>query len=199
MRALVFTCLLSASLLVTSCADISRQPSKAPNWNQRVKQLSALTRWSASGKLAIRTEAQSETASLDWQQTGDNTYILLTGPLGLGATSIDSDRNTLQVSRGGDTRIFDISSAAASEATIGWDLPLQELPFWIRGLPSPRTPIEGQVFEQNLLQQLQQQGWTITYENYALFDHFTLPTRVTIERNDTRARLIIRNWSDFSS
>lgn len=199
MRALVITCLLGANLLVTSCADLGKQPPDAPNWNQRVEQLRALTRWSASGKLAIRTETQSETASLDWQQNGDSTHIRLTGPLGLGATSIDSDRNTLQVSRDGDTKTFDISSAAASEATMGWDLPLQELPFWVRGLPSPGTPIEGQVFEQNLLQQLQQQGWTITYENYALFDHFTLPTRVTIERNDTRARLIIRNWSGFSS
>ena len=184
---------------MTSCADISKKTPRVPNWNQRVEQLSALTRWSASGKLAIRTQTQSETASLDWQQDGHNTHILLTGPLGLGATSIDSDRSTLQVSRDGDTRIFDISSAATSEATIGWDLPLQELPFWIRGLPYPRVSIEGQVFELGLLLQLQQQGWTITYENYALFDHFTLPTRVTIERNDTRARLIIRNWSDFSS
>ena len=199
MRVLVFTCLLGASLLVTSCAKMNKQPPSAANWNQRLEQLSALTRWSASGKLAIRTEAQSESASLDWKQDGYNTHILLTGPLGLGATAIDSDRNTLQVSRDGDTKIFDISSAAVSEATIGWDLPLQELPFWIRGLPSPKTPIEGQVFQQNLLQQLKQQGWTITYENYALFDHFTLPTRVTIERNETRARLIIRNWSDFSS
>jgi outer membrane lipoprotein LolB len=199
MRVLVFACLLGASLLVTSCADINKQPPISPNWKERVEQLSALSRWSASGKLAIRTEAQSQSASMDWQQDGHSTHILLTGPLGLGATSIDSDRNTLQVSRDGNTKTFDISSAAASEATIGWDLPLQELPFWIRGLPSPTTPIEGQVFQQNLLQQLKQQGWTITYENYALFDHFTLPTRVTIERNDTRARLIIRNWSDFSS
>ena len=199
MRALVVTAVLGASLLLTSCADIGKQPPGAPNWNQRVEQLSALTRWSASGKLAIRTKAQSETASLDWQQDGNNTHILLTGPLGLGATAIDSDRNTLQVSRDGDVKIYDISSTATSQATIGWNLPLQELPFWIRGLPSPGTPIEGQIFAQNLLQQLQQQGWTITYENYALFDHFTLPTRVTMERDNTRARLIIRNWSDFSS
>ncbi|MFT5711537.1 MAG: outer membrane lipoprotein LolB [Halioglobus sp.] len=199
MRALVFVCLLGANLLVTSCADISKQPPSAASWNQRVEQLSALTRWSASGKLAIRTEVQSQSASLDWQQDGHSTHILLTGPLGLGATAIDSDRNTLQVSRDGSTKIFDISSAVASEATIGWDLPLQQLPFWIRGLPSPETPIEGQVFHQNLLRQFQQEGWTITCENYSLFDHFTLPTRVTVERSNTRARIIIRNWSDFSS
>lgn len=199
MRVLVFACLLGGSLLVTSCADISPQRPNAPHWNEQVEQLSALTRWSASGKLAIRTEAQSQSANMDWQQDGHNTHILLTGPMGLGATAIESDRNTLQVSRNGDTKTFDISSTAASEATIGWDLPLQELPYWIRGLPSPKTPIEGQVFQQNLLQQLQQQGWTITYENYALFNHFTLPTRVTIERSNTRARIIIRKWSDFSS
>ncbi len=126
--------------MLTSCADLGKQPSSAPNWSQHVEQLSALTRWNASGKLAIRTEAQSQSAALNWQQDGDNTHILLTGPLGLGATSIDSDRYSLQVSRDGDTKVFDISSAATSEATIGWDLPLQDLPFWIRGLPSPKTP-----------------------------------------------------------
>lgn len=186
-------------MLLTSCADVSKQPSNAPNWNQRVAQLLVLTRWSASGKLAIRTKAQSQSAGFNWQQDDHSTHILLTGPLGLGATSIDSDRHTLKISRDGDTETFDMSSGLADEATIGWNLPLQELPFWIRGLPYPEAPIEGQIIQQSLLQQLQQQGWTITYENYASFDRLTLPTRITIERNDTRARLIIRNWSDFSS
>jgi len=199
MQVLIFSCLLGASLLVTSCADISPQRPDAPHWNEQVEQLSALTRWSAHGKLAIRTEDQSESANLDWQQEGRNTHILLTGPMGLGATAIESDRNTLQVSRNGDTQTFDISSAGAGEVINGWDLPLQQLPFWIRGLPFPSAPIEAQVFQQNLLQQLQQQGWTITYENYALFGRFTLPTRVTIERSNTRARIVIRSWSDFSS
>jgi len=198
MRLAPLASLLILSTILAGCAGTPTQSPKNLAWQERVEQLSALSQWSASGKLAIRTANNSQSASLEWQQSGPVTRIYLTGPMGLGATSIESDQKTLRVNRDGHTQTYDISSGIPRDAGITSDLPLQALPHWIRGLPNPTTPVEERVLEHNLLQKLRQQGWTITFEDYRRFEHYTLPTRIKIERDDTQARLILRNWTGFS-
>ena len=194
---------LCASLFLASCINMPGRVSTDLDWQHRSAQLSAISHWKATGKLAIRTNDKSESASLVWNQAGNMTHILLSGPMGLAATSIESDREQLRVKRDGATRTFDISSREAITEGIGWDLPLQALPYWLRGLPAPspdqkeQTP--DQIVEQGLLRQVKQLGWTVTYESYGQFEQFALPTRLKIERNGTRARMIIYNWTNFSS
>ncbi len=191
--------LFCACLLLASCARLPEQTATEMSWQDRVAQISALSHWKASGKLALRTPSQSESANLEWTQGNKITQILLSGPMGLGATAIESDTVQLRISRDGQTQVYDISSQAASDVIIGWDLPLQALPYWILGLPSPQAPVLNQLVEDGLLRQIKQLGWTITYEQYQQFEQYTLPTRLTIERDSTRARLIIRHWGNFSS
>lgn len=183
-------------LILAGCAELPKQPETELGWRDRSAQLTTLSRWNASGKLAIRTENQSESANLEWAQANNISRIHLSGPMGIGATAIESDRKQLQISRNGETRHYDIATAGAD---MGWDLPLQALPYWILGLPSPQNSIQGELIENGLLRQVKQLGWTVTYQSYGQFDQYTLPTRMKIERGDTHARLIIRNWTDFSS
>ncbi len=186
-------------LLLSSCTGLPPHTAADLDWHDRSTLLLALTGWNNTGKLSIRTLDQSESANLKWSQAGNRTRIRLSGPLGMGATSIESDTQQLQVSRNGETRHYDISSQAASTASIGWELPLQALPYWILGLPSPQTPVLGQLVKNGLLRRLEQLGWTVTYETYGQFEQYTLPTRLKLEHGSTRARLIIRNWTQFSS
>lgn len=166
------------------------------SWQDREAQLKALSHWKASGKLALRTADKSESATLQWKQSNNVAQIVLSGPLGLNTTSIESDQTSLTIRQSGQIRHYDISSGTIPSA---WDLPVQALPYWILGLPAPGEPIHEQVIEQNAIRQMAQSGWTITYEDYGQFDQYVLPTRLKIEKHSTRARLLIRNWSDFSS
>ena len=129
----------------------------------------------------------------------NNTHISMSGPLGLGATVIESDGVELVVSRQDSTQYYDISSDLMSLASTGWDLPLSSLTHWIKGLPSPHAKIQSQLIEKGLWRRLGQDGWTVTFERYARFQHYTLPTRLKIERDGTRARLILHNWSGLQS
>ena len=199
MRLVFFASLVSSYMLLASCADLPQRVSSDLNWQDREAQLKALSHWKASGKLAIRSAEQSESATMEWSQTNNITRILLSGPMGLGAISIESDEQSLQISRDGQTRHYDISSSSAERSVMGWDLPLQALPYWVLGLPAPGDNVREQVVEQGLLRRVEQLGWTVTYEDYAQFAQYLLPTRLTIERTDTRARLFIRTWSSFSS
>ena len=192
-------CLACACVLLASCAGLPEHASSDIDWQSRELQLQALNHWKASGKLAIRTAEQSESATLEWNQANNIARIVLSGPMGLGATSIESDESSLQISHNGQTQHYEISSGPGNSTITGWELPVQALPYWIIGLPAPREPVQAQVVEQGLLRQIEQLGWTVTYESYGQFEQYVLPTRLNIERDSTRARLIIRHWTSFSS
>jgi len=184
------------SLLLAACAAQQMLPPDNANWQQHSNALRELTRWSAEGKLALRTPDQSESASLNWHQTGVITRLQLSGPLGAAATTLYSDGKTLEVRQGEELVSWDLADSKALSQQTGWDLPLLSLPHWIKGLPAPDIAIQEMLMGPNqaLIETLRQDDWEIRYEAYAAFGAFTLPTRLHIQRADTSVRLIIRDW-----
>ncbi len=190
-----FATIMALAIMIAGCAT---QPDQAPmqrNWEARLEQLQSLNDWRADGKLALRNDQQSESASISWKQNKKNTQLDLNGPLGLGATTIHSDGKTLEVTGAEGTKRYDISSPEAIIVETGWDLPLQALQYWLLGIPAPAWETREIEVEAGLLKRLHQSGWSITYQNYGKFGQHELPTKLLIERADTRARVIIRNWT----
>jgi outer membrane lipoprotein LolB len=181
-------------LLLNACATAPDQPTPTTPWQQRVAQLGALEHWSATGKLALRNGSQAESANLSWLQRGRHSQLQLSGPMGLRATEIRSDGQQLLIQRGDEQQQYDIASPGALREQTGWDLPVQALPYWLKGLPSPDGTGTRMNVEANLLRQLRQDGWTIDFERYQQFEDYILPTRLTAERGATRARIVIQAW-----
>ena len=183
------------ALLLTACAAPAVKLPDSPGWSSHSAALQGLDNWQAEGKLALRSSEHSESASLLWTQRNGESLLRLSGPMGLNTTTIRSDGQRLQVQRGDDIRDWDISTPEAIARNTGWDLPLQALPHWLKGLPAPQGRIEGLQLEQDRLQLLTQDGWEVSYEAYGAFGQLVLPTRLRIQRGDTTARVIIRNWN----
>ena len=192
---------LCVLLLVTGCAGSDRREATSAGWKQHSERAQQLQHWTARGKLALRTSEASETAGLTWAQRGEYTEVHLAGPLGVGATPLNSDGSQLEIRRGDEHRILDISSPGAVALNTGWDLPLQALPYWLKGIPTPDYDIQEFTLdpETELLRTLRQDGWEILYQEYRQFQGLALPTRLQIQRQDTRARVLIRQWQDMSS
>ncbi len=183
-------------LLLAACAGPQPRVRTAATWEEHSAQLKDLANWTAEGKLALRTPRQSESASLTWHQHGVISRLQISGPLGVAATTLYSNGQTLEIRQGDETSTWDLSDTTALERRTGWDLPLLALPHWIKGLPAPEGDI--QLMEMGpdpaLLQDLEQDAWQIHYETYANFGGLTLPTRLQIQHKDTTVRLIIRDW-----
>lgn len=187
---------LLASLLA-GCAGQQARVGSDTSWAQHQSRLQALDTWAAEGKLALRSTQISESASLNWQQSPTGTTVHLSGPLGFKATTIESDGSELQLRQGDDISRWDISDPEAMARQTGWNLPLQALPHWLKGIPAPVSSFELVAFDTDpsLLGSLQQEGWTVTYREYARFADLTLPTRLQIQRGDTSIKVIIRDWT----
>jgi outer membrane lipoprotein LolB len=171
-------------------------PGETAPWQQHAARLAQLADWRASGKLALRSGEAAESASLVWSQQGVHSDLQLRGPMGLSATRIRSDGLTLEITQGEQHRVLDVSTPAAIRENTGWDLPLQALPYWLKGLPSPDLTVQSLELnpEKSLLQSLQQDHWLVLYEDYATFGRYRMPTRLHIRRADTSVRVIIRDW-----
>jgi outer membrane lipoprotein LolB len=187
---------LLASLLA-GCAGQQARVAGDASWAQHQARLQALDNWIAEGKLALRSTEISESASLNWQQTPTRTTVHLSGPMGFKATTIESDGSELELRQGDEISRWDISDPEAMARQTGWNLPLQALPHWLKGIPAPVSGFERVAFatDPSLLGILQQEGWTVTYGEYARFADLTLPTRLQIQQGDTSIRVIIRDWT----
>ena len=144
--------------------------------------------------MALRNAERAESANLSWSQQGNKTWLNLSGPIGLGATTITTDGRFLEVTRADSLQRFDVSSPEAMARETGWNLPLHALHYWLKGIPAPNLEVQEQVIEQGLMNYLRQSGWTISYQSYGQFGPLILPTRLQIETQDSRARLIVRKW-----
>ncbi|MCB1689295.1 MAG: outer membrane lipoprotein LolB [Halioglobus sp.] len=182
--------------LIAGCAGLAEREPSSPGWKQHRAQLAALQDWTASGKLALRTVDASESASIVWQQAGQHTRLQLSGPLGMGATTIDSDGQILDIRQGDERTTLDISTPDAILLNTGWDLPLSALIHWLKGLPSPDWDIQQIAVnpETELLQSLQQGDWEVQFQKYGQFDAYILPTRLQIQRGSTRVKLVLSRW-----
>jgi outer membrane lipoprotein LolB len=187
--------------LLAGCTGLAEREPSSAGWKLHSGQLSALQHWTANGKLALRTADASESASLVWQQNNQDTHLQLSGPLGMGATTIDSDGQRLDIRRGDERTTLDISTPDAIVLNTGWDLPLSALTHWLKGLPAPDSEIQRiEVNTQTqLLQSLQQDDWEIRFEKYGQFQGYILPTRLQIQRGTTRVKLLISHWQTSPS
>jgi outer membrane lipoprotein LolB len=182
--------------LLAGCATVDRVEPTSAGWTTHREQLAALQQWTASGKLALRTADSSDSASMVWQQRQQRSYLQLSGPLGMGATTLDMDGDLLTIRQGDEHTVLDISTPEAIRDNTGWDLPLPALSYWLKGLPSPASNAQSIELDPatELLHTLQQDDWEVSFEQYGRFGAYVLPTRLQITRGATRARVILSHW-----
>lgn len=158
------------------------------------KRLSAITQWQFSGKLAVRTPEQSESAQIQWQQASTHFDIRLSGPAGLKATRIHGKTGDVHFEQGSRRERAD-SAEALSQQLIGWPLPATGLAWWLRGLPAANSDVTSEGYTpEGWLAYLVQDGWTIHFSQHRTVGNVVLPGRMEAVHGDVRILLVIKEW-----
>lgn len=184
-------------LLLSACAHKTSLTSAEFNAHQTA--LTPLNYWTFSGKLGIKSPAESGSASIRWQQAQAAYEIHLHGPLGQKSLSISGDAQQVSLKEKGKPTVHSHSAEALIQKTTGWNLPVTQLTYWIRGLPAPKAKIK-QITPNptGLMAQLKQSGWVIDYQSYHQIQHHNqeiyLPKKIVASRQDIRLTLVIREW-----
>lgn len=169
-----------ALLLLAGCATPRLGPpvTSPVEWDSHRNQIAALEHWELRGKLGYRGPDANGSAWLTWLQDFESFDLTLSGPMGAGATRISGNPQLAVLQRGSDQARASSPSELTREV-LGVRLPLEELPWWVRGLPAPDTPSTPSFGENHLLASLEQAGWQLAFSRYADVDGFHLPGRIT--------------------
>jgi len=190
-------CLL-LPFLFTGCAQLPKTtPHQQNSWETQQTQLAALTHWSLSGKLAVITPDDRNSANIHWQQSDEDFHIRLTNFLGLFVLEIQkSGETTVITDADGKQHTSDNSEQLITQLS-GMILPIQQLQQWIKGNP---TKASYQLDENQQVITLQggEQStgiWSINYSDYRTINNTNLPHRLQLSRGDLRLKFAISSWN----
>ena len=193
----------SAALLLAgalcACAGLpERVPSGAADetaWQSRSARLARLTTWEVEGRVGVVTAKDGGSGSLDWKQQGETLVFDFVGPLGSGAIHVEGDADALRVrsSRGDDFLSFDPEADFA--ARLNMPLPVNSMRYWLLGLPDPHASFDKQADARGELVSLMQRGWQVQYQAYTDVDGYSLPVKLSLQREAVRIKLVINAWT----
>jgi outer membrane lipoprotein LolB len=197
---------LFISVLLSGCAHQGayKSPLISQDWPQHQTQVESISNWQATGKLGIKVPNDGGSANLHWQQQSQDYQIDLNGPFGQGKMIIEGKPGSVTLTEAGKPSQTAKTAEALISKSTGWNIPVTQLAFWVRGLPAPDSKIIH--FEPNalgLIGELQQAGWKITYGDYVNVQKaeeiVAMPSRIIAEFKDIRLTLVIREWKLDSS
>ncbi len=161
----------------------------------RQKQLQAITSFQANGKVSFSHGKQGGNASFEWDQSQNHYSILLVGALGIAAVRINHDGKQVCLTTSRGEKYEAETSEQLIKQTLGWDIPVTPLIYWLRGIPAPgKIPSRGMLDNHDRLVLLEQQGWKITYQAYMNVGGVELPQKLLLEHGKVRVRFIFKKW-----
>lgn len=192
--------------LLHGCASLSDtlpvSDALAPaNWPERQAALNALDNWELQGKLAVRQAERSESAVINfWRQDGEQFQVQLSSTfLGMGATELQGTPHALILTTHDGERYTSDKPAALLQAETGWHLPLEQLPYWIKGIPAPGPGVISAFSSNGQPSVIEQSGWIVRIERHqeAAPPLPPLPARLTLEHGSDRIRIVIHRWITY--
>lgn len=196
---------LALTLGLGACATVQQEPlpeglTEQPpaDWAQRQDSLQAFNQWQLTGKLAVRQPEDSASAVINrWVQDNEHYELSLSSSfLGMGSTRLEGSPGFIQMELPDGETYSSSDPQGLIYAATGWELPIDALVWWVRGLPAPEGDFRMAFDPQGDLAQLEQRGWTIRYERWRDFvsDQPTLPARLTARKGEKLVRLVVSSW-----
>jgi outer membrane lipoprotein LolB len=128
---------------------------------------------------------------LNWRQHGVATDVHLAGPLGVGALALKQTPDGLSLNGAPPSDAV----LGQLQARLGFELPLDNLRYWLLGVPDPATAFDLARNDQDRARQLTQAGWTVNYDSYMAVNGDWLPSRVVLNREGVRVRIAVDHWA----
>lgn len=164
---------------------------------EREKLLRQQTDWSLAGRVAISSgRKKGGSGRIDWQQHGDAYAVSLSAPVTRQSWRLSADAHgaRLEGVEGGPREGAD-AARLLFEAT-GWEIPVNALGDWVRGLPAASLPPAEMEFDaEGRLSRLEQGGWAIDYRwPETPSAERALPQRVDAVKGEAKVKLVVDEW-----
>jgi outer membrane lipoprotein LolB len=193
-----------AILLLLFISGCSLTPSVAPPaanqaellWQQHQKSLKNLKKWRLNASLSVTKNKQNWIIRVLWDQDGDNYTLRLNAPLGQGAALLTGTKDGV-IMRTGNNDTFKAKSADELVVqALNMELPIENLYYWIRGIPAPdHRTLPYDLYQNGHLHNLEQSGWSVEYSPYVEAENIFLPKKIYLDHKDIEVKIVITKWN----
>ena len=190
-------CLLIAVLLPgCSSAPVrtSESAGAASAYRVRLNQLKSLDHWTLGGRLAISDGKDGGSGNLIWQNDGDETRISFHGAMGKGAWQLHAGPAGARIELANGEVHTASTVAALVVKEVGWQVPIDALSWWVKGLADPSTWESRELNENGQLVRLSQFGWEVEFGNYGEVSGSSLPSKLTARRGKYVIKMVVKDW-----
>ena len=185
LRAAAFAALLAA--LLGACAAVPRGRELA------AVDPAALSSFELSGRINLKVQKEAFPGRVRWQHAPAADELWFYSPVGTAVAHLQQNDDGARVTtaQGREHRADDLRQLALE--VLGWDLPLEALPYWVRGIPWPQAEVrDAKRDPQGRLQHLEQGDWRVTYLGWGANG---LPAKLDLLGQRLRMRLVVDRWS----
>lgn len=187
---LAYVFLLSS--VMVACSSRPTGPSTPPP-----ETVANIVAWDISGRIGIRTQDDALSGNFNWHKDPASYDLNISGPFGQGATSlVKNSEDVIALSYDNKTVVGESAKQLLQEE-LGWEFPVEQVAYWVRGLPSPNSPAIIIPTDDNTSNTLQidQDGWLIEYKNHMTVESLELPQKIQISKPPYKVNLIINHWT----
>lgn len=182
-------------LVVSGCSTVPTHSPQNLDWPQREAALQQITAWQLEGRIAIRTADDSWSGSLWWQQLEDVYEIKFSGPFGQGAVNLTGDQQRVVLNSSEGEMVGHDGAEQLMYEQLGWRVPISSLRYWVLGRPDPtKNSLLLELDDFGRIKSLQQDGWSVSYRRYQLFQQLDLPGKIAIKNHQLGVKLVIDHW-----
>jgi outer membrane lipoprotein LolB len=154
----------------------------------------AFTQWTAKGRIALAAKGEGGSGSFSWQQRDARTELSVRGPLGAGGLNVVAEGDALQLTDASGRALDGAAARQALEAHLGAPIPLDDLRYWLIGVPAPgRGPGLVQAATGST-PGFVQGAWVVSYDAYTDAAGWRLPARMTATTAGVKVRVVVDEW-----
>ncbi len=179
--------LLSFVLILSGCITFDSTTAI----NSQTKQ-----QWQFTGKFAVKTPNDKNSAKLYWSQVDDQYDINIYTVFGISVMSIIGDDNQVTIEQNGE-----VYTGANAQQLIyrltRWHLPVNDLQQWVQGSVYNSTDSKYDSdgnFSQGTITSNDNKQWQLTLSNYKIINNVPRPHKLLLKSGDSYFKLAMNQW-----
>ncbi|MGH8144969.1 MAG: lipoprotein insertase outer membrane protein LolB [Rhodanobacteraceae bacterium] len=197
-RTVLLSAAALAGLLLAACAPVVVRkpgtPEQLAAQAARERALGAQHEWGLHAHFAASDGHHGGSGTLIWDQRGDQYQFTLRAPItGKSVRLKGGPSGAVLVGLDGGP-LAGANADSVLHKAFGWQVPVADLAYWVRGLRAPGTPARLTFGTNGLPATLDQDGWHVDYRDWYDQRVPPLPRKVYASRDPYTVRVLVEQW-----
>jgi outer membrane lipoprotein LolB len=170
-----------------------RLHSTDPFWQQHHEKLENIQNWQLNARIAVVDANHAWSSGVIWQQQKQDFQIVFNSATG-GLMRLSGNNKQVLLETAEQQNFIADNADELIAQVLDVQLPVQNLYYWIRGLPAKSKLELYSLNKDGSLQTLEQEGWQVQFLSYTDLGDILLPAKLYLQHPDYRIRIAINNW-----